>query len=62
VQNLGTLAFQTSQLYAQCKIQPTTGSKYDAPGLGTFTVGDKGVVLLGDPTIVTTDNMKTFPF
>lgn len=62
VENLGTLAFQISQMYAQCKIQPTTGSKFDAPGLGAFTVGDKGIVLLGDPTIVTTDNLKTFPF
>jgi rhamnose transport system substrate-binding protein len=62
VQNLGTLAFHTSELYAQCKIQPTDGSKYDVPGLGAFTVGDKGIVLLGEPTIVTTDNAKTFPF
>ena len=62
VENLGTLAFTTSQLYAQCKIKPDAGSSYDVPGLGKFTVGDKGVVLLGEPTIVTPENVKDFPF
>jgi rhamnose transport system substrate-binding protein len=62
VGNLGTLAFETSKMYAQCKIKPTTGSSYTVDGLGKFTVGDKGVVLLGQHTIVTPDNVKDFPF
>jgi rhamnose transport system substrate-binding protein len=62
VQNLGTLAFYTAQMYAQCKIEPKTGSSYEVPGLGKFTVGEKGTVLLGKPTIVTPENVKDFPF
>lgn len=62
VGNLGTLAFNTAEMYAQCKIQPTTGTSYTVDGLGKFTVGDKGVVLLGEPTIVTPENLSTFPF
>ena len=62
VENLGTLAFTTAELYAQCKIQPTAGTSYDVPGLGSFKVGDKGTVLLGEPTIVTPENVKNFPF
>lgn len=61
VENLGTLAFQTAEAYAQCKIQPTVGSSYTV-GLGTFQVGTNGVVLLGEPTIVTPSNVKSFPF
>ena len=62
VENLGTLAFTTAELYAQCKIEPTAGASYDVPGLGSFKVGDKGTVLLGEPTIVTPENVKNFPF
>lgn len=63
VGNLGTLAFETAHQYAQCKITPTKGTTYKVDGLdGTFTVGDQGVVLLGEPTIVTPENMSQFPF
>jgi rhamnose transport system substrate-binding protein len=62
VGDLGTLAFKTSELYAQCKIKPTPGSTYSVDGLGTFKVGDNGVVLLGEPTIVTPENLSKFPF
>jgi hypothetical protein len=30
--DLGTLAFETSKLYAKCKIQPTPGSSYSVDG------------------------------
>ncbi|MEO7060573.1 MAG: substrate-binding domain-containing protein [Lapillicoccus sp.] len=62
VGNLGTLAFKTAEMYAQCKIQPTVGSSYTVDPLGKFTVGADGVVLLGEPTIVTPENLSTFPF
>jgi rhamnose transport system substrate-binding protein len=31
-------------------------------GLGKFTVRENGTVLLGQPTIVTPENEKDFPF
>ncbi|GAB7067529.1 substrate-binding domain-containing protein [Mycolicibacterium hodleri] len=62
VQNLGTLTFATAEQYAQCKIEPKEGTSYDVDGLGKFTVGENGTVLLGEPTIVTPANVKDFPF
>ncbi|WP_079925964.1 substrate-binding domain-containing protein [Mycobacterium sp. AT1] len=62
VQNLGTLTFATAEQYAQCKIEPKEGTSYDVDGLGKFTVGENGTVLLGEPTIVTPENVKDFPF
>jgi rhamnose transport system substrate-binding protein len=62
VQNLGTLTFATAEQYAQCKIEPKEGTSYDVAGLGKFTVGANGTVLLGEPTIVTPANVKDFPF
>ena len=62
VSNLGTLTFATAQQYAQCKIEPKEGTSYDVDGLGKFTVGENGTVLLGEPTIVTPANVKDFPF
>ena len=62
VQNLGTLTFATAEQYAQCKIEPKEGTSYEVDGLGKFTVGENGTVLLGEPTIVTPANAKDFPF
>jgi len=62
VQNLGTLTFATAEQYAQCKIEPKEGTSYEVDGLGKFTVGENGTVLLGEPTIVTPANVKDFPF
>ncbi|OFE17178.1 hypothetical protein BA895_17090 [Humibacillus sp. DSM 29435] len=62
VGNLGTLAFNTAKMYAQCKIEPKEGTSYTVDGLGKFTVGADGVVLLGEPTIVTPENLTSFPF
>lgn len=62
VPNLGTLAYYTAVKYARCEIEPTKGATYDVPGLGTFTVGDNGQVLLGPPIIVTPQNVDSFPF
>jgi rhamnose transport system substrate-binding protein len=62
VENLGTLTFATAEQYAQCKIEPKEGTSYDVDGLGKFTVGANGTVLLGEPTIVTPANAKDFPF
>ena len=62
VQNLGTLTFATAEQYAQCKIEPKEGTSYEVDGLGKFTVGENGTVLLGEPTIVTPENVKDFPF
>ncbi|KQY07134.1 sugar ABC transporter substrate-binding protein [Mycobacterium sp. Root135] len=62
VQNLGTLTFATAEQYARCKIEPKEGTSYEVDGLGKFTVGENGTVLLGEPTIVTPENVKDFPF
>lgn len=62
VENLGTLTFATAEQYAQCKIEPKEGTSYEVDGLGKFTVGENGTVLLGEPTIVTPENVKDFPF
>lgn len=62
VENLGTLTFATAEQYAHCKIEPKEGTSYDVDGLGKFTVGKDGTVLLGEPTIVTPANVKDFPF
>lgn len=62
VPNLGTLAYNTAVKYARCEIKPNKGATYDVPGLGKFTVGDNGQVLLGPPTFVTPQNMDNFTF
>jgi rhamnose transport system substrate-binding protein len=62
VPNLGTLAYYTAVQYAKCQIEPKDGAKYSVPGLGDFTVGAGGQVLLGPPAIVTPQNTGSFPF
>ncbi|SDG26503.1 substrate-binding domain-containing protein [Pseudonocardia oroxyli] len=62
VPDLGTLAYHTAVQYAKCQIEPKDGAKYSVPGLGEFTVGADGQVLLGPPTIVTPQNTDSFPF
>ncbi len=63
VKDLGSLTFDTAVLMAQCKLDPKEGNTFTSETLGkTFTIGKDGVVLLGEPTIVTPANVNDFPF
>ncbi|MFT4286103.1 substrate-binding domain-containing protein [Nocardioides sp.] len=62
VPDLGTLTYYTAQALARGDITGAEGETYEAGELGTFTIGENGVVLLGEPKIVTPENVDEFPF
>jgi len=62
VSNLGTLSYYAAQALAEGKITGAQGETFTADGLGTYTVGANGEVLLGHATVVTPTNVDQFPF
>ena len=62
VTDLGYLAYQTAQAYAQCKITGKEGEKFTAGRLGEYTIGAGGELVLGPAKIVTPDNLAEFKF
>lgn len=62
VKDLGYLTYYAAQAVAMCKITGKAGDTFDAGRLGKFTVGEKGLVLLGPPVVATPANVDTFKF
>lgn len=62
VPDLGYLTYYAAQALAQCKVTGAEGETFEAGRLGTYTIGPDGLVLLGPATVVTKDNIDTFPF
>lgn len=59
---LGYLAYYAAAALVQGKITGKQGESFSAGTLGTKTIGAGGVVLLGDPTVFTKDNIDQFNF
>jgi rhamnose transport system substrate-binding protein len=59
---LGELAGYTAANLASGVITGAKGESFTAGALGKFTIGDKGEVLLGDPTVFNKDNIDQFNF
>ena len=62
VKDLGYLTYYAAQAVAQCKVTGKPDETFDAGRLGKFTVGESGIVLLGDPVVATPDNVDKFDF
>ena len=62
VKDLGYLAYYAAQAVAQCKVTGKPGETFAAGRLGMFTVGARGVVLLGEPVVATPGNVDSFKF
>ena len=62
VTDLGTLSYYAAQAVAQCKVSGTPGQSFTAGQLGSFAVGQNGVVILGQPKLVTPSNVNEFAF
>jgi rhamnose transport system substrate-binding protein len=59
---LGELAGYAAANLASGIITGAKGESFTAGALGKFTIGDKGEVLLGDPTVFNKDNIDQFNF
>ena len=62
VEGLGYLAAFTAKALVDGDIKGDSGDSFEAGKLGSFTVGDDGVVLLGDPTVFNADNIDDYDF
>ncbi|HET6856632.1 MAG TPA: rhamnose ABC transporter substrate-binding protein [Streptomyces sp.] len=59
---LGALAAHTAVALKSGQITGAKGETYKAGDLGSFTIGDKGVVDLGEPTVFDKKNIDQFQF
>ena len=59
---LGSLAAYAATALASGQITGATGQTFKAGDLGSFTVGDQGVVVLGAPTVFDKNNIAQFNF
>jgi rhamnose transport system substrate-binding protein len=59
---LGYLAAYTAAALASGQITGAEGEKYRAGDLGEYTIGAKGEVVLGPPTVFSRDNIDQFDF
>jgi rhamnose transport system substrate-binding protein len=57
---LGELAAYAAVSLASGQISGASGQTFKAGDLGTFTIGDKGTVLLGKPTVFNKANIDSF--
>lgn len=62
VTELGSLTMYAAKALASCSVDGTTGETFDGGDLGTYTVGDNGVVILGPSKVVTAANVDEFAF
>jgi len=62
VTDLGYLTYYAAQAVAQCKLTGAVGEKLEAGRLGSYTVGEKGEIVLGPAKIVTPANVDEFKF
>ncbi len=59
---LGYLAIYALNAIATGEIEGVPGETFEAGKLGTYTIGEDGSVLLGDPTVFDIDNINDFDF
>lgn len=59
---LGALAAHAATALASGQISGAQGETFKAAELGSFTIGEKGVVTLGEPTVFDRSNIDTFNF
>ncbi|WP_055566565.1 rhamnose ABC transporter substrate-binding protein [Streptomyces atriruber] len=59
---LGALAAHTAVALSSGQITGRKGEKFEAGDLGTFTIGDDGVVDLGEPTVFDKKNIGQYRF
>ncbi|MEV0579479.1 MULTISPECIES: rhamnose ABC transporter substrate-binding protein [unclassified Streptomyces] len=59
---LGSLAAHTAVALSSGRITGAKGETFDAGDLGKFTIGDKGVIDLGEPTVFDKANIDQFSF
>jgi rhamnose transport system substrate-binding protein len=62
VSDLGTLSYYAAQALAQGKITGKEGDTLTAGGLGSFTIGANGTIILGPARQVTAQNVDQFTF
>jgi rhamnose transport system substrate-binding protein len=62
VTDLGYLTMYAAKALASCETDGSTGDTFDAGELGSYTVGDSGVVILGPSDVVTAENADDFAF
>jgi rhamnose transport system substrate-binding protein len=62
VQKLGYLAYYVAAYLVQGKITGKPGETFTVPGLGKYTIGPQGVVILGPPTVFTKANIGRYHF
>ena len=62
VEKLGYLAYHAAAALVQGKITGKQGETFQAGELGTYTIGENGEVLLGEPTAFNKDNIDQFNF
>ena len=60
--DLGYLAYYVAALLIQGKIQGNAGDTFTAGKLGSYTIGQNHVVLLGPPTVFNSANIDQFNF
>ncbi|GIH73975.1 rhamnose ABC transporter substrate-binding protein [Planobispora longispora] len=60
--DLGYLAGYAAAALASGQITGAEGEKFKAGKLGEYTIGPKGEILLGKPTVFTKDNIDDFDF
>jgi rhamnose transport system substrate-binding protein len=59
---LGSLAAYTAVALASGQITGASGQTFKAGDMGSYTIGDKGVVVLGKPTVFDKSNIDQFNF
>ena len=62
VTDLGYLTMYAAKALASCETDGTPGDTFDAGELGSYTVGDNGVVILGPSVVATPENADDFAF
>ena len=60
--DLGYLAAYAAKALIEGDITGAEGDEFDAGRLGSYTVGENGTVLLGDPFVFNADNIGDFDF
>ncbi|XAZ32776.1 substrate-binding domain-containing protein [Paenarthrobacter ureafaciens] len=62
VSDLGYLSFYAAKAVAGCSVTGKAGETFDAGTLGSYTVGEQNVVILGPAKTVTPANVSEFAF
>jgi rhamnose transport system substrate-binding protein len=62
VPDLGYLAYHVAAKLVDGEITGAPGETFDVPGLGSYTIGEDSVVILGPPFAFDADNIDDFDF